>query len=686
MCGYHNAPDVDLRKRITRLSEAKASTIVRYDVGVFNRIFGGGIATTSVNLIAGPPGAGKMLCLETLLPTPGGWTTMGNVKEGDVLFDESGNPCTVLQAHPVTLNGDAYEVEFSDGDKIVACGDHLWRTMTKQERYAAWARTPERREARRIRRNPTGGRYHTEFISPGLCPTVSTVGSVRSTADIAASLYKGSHLNHSIDRTEPLQLPDLTLAVPPYTLGVWLGDGTTGVGAYTNDDELIAAVIRSEGFRVLKKGYGATPRWSVLRLARHLRMAGVLYNKHIPQKYLRASFAQRLEILRGLMDTDGECDSRGRCGFSTSIPRLRDNFSELLASLGIKANFVERESWLYGVQHKPHWRFTFTTDLRVFHLERKSSRQHAPQRGGLEKRRFIVAVRPVPSVPMRCITVNSPSRLYLAGRGMIPTHNTTLFCELCDMILDKHTAPSDVALFIGNEQPPDELKFYAERLGVRHADRIVILDGIGGLEFPEITSAINEFKPKLIILDSLTKLVTQAGGGDDLGVLVVSHFKELSTRLNVPSLIVNQVTKGGQHAGFNNTLHEGGALFYLDKDDVTGERLLYAEKNRFGPAPQEVHLRMIEPGLPNAGKLVLDVDWYVQNDADGEWWLPFAPVRDEKRKRHVRRAEPEVVEAAEPEPDSDDVDDDSTDNDTDDNEDESVNETGEVDESGEPIF
>src|SRR6202044_281 len=96
MCGYHNAPDLDLRKRITRLSEAKASMIVRYDVGVFNRIFGGGIATTSVNLIAGPPGAGKMLCLETLLPTPSGWTTMGDVKEGDVLFDESGNPCTVL--------------------------------------------------------------------------------------------------------------------------------------------------------------------------------------------------------------------------------------------------------------------------------------------------------------------------------------------------------------------------------------------------------------------------------------------------------------------------------------------------------------------------------------------------------------------------------------------------------------
>jgi predicted ATP-dependent serine protease len=228
---------------------------------------------------------------------------------------------------------------------------------------------------------------------------------------------------------------------------------------------------------------------------------------------------------------------------------------------------------------------------------------------------------------------------------------SSLFLMLCDMVLDAFSGENDVALFIGNEQPPDELKFYSERLGIRHTNRIVILDGIGGLEFPEITSAINEYKPKLIILDSLTKLVTQAGGGDDLGVLVVSHFKELSTKLNVPSLIVNQVTKGGQHAGFNNTLHEGGALFYLDKDDVTGERLLYAEKNRFGPAPQEVHLRMIEPGMTNAGKLVLDVDWYAQNDADGEWWRPFAPVFDKKKNRHVRRAEPEAAEVAETEVD-----------------------------------
>jgi predicted ATP-dependent serine protease len=235
---------------------------------------------------------------------------------------------------------------------------------------------------------------------------------------------------------------------------------------------------------------------------------------------------------------------------------------------------------------------------------------------------------------------------------------SSLFLMLCDMVLDAFSGENDVALFIGNEQPPDELKFYSERLGIQHTNRIVILDGIGGLEFPEITSAINEYKPKLIILDSLTKLVTQAGGGDDLGVLVVSHFKELSTKLNVPSLIVNQVTKGGQHAGFNNTLHEGGALFYLDKDDVTGERLLYAEKNRFGPAPQEVHLRMIEPGLPNAGKLVLDVDWYAENDPEGEWWVPFAPVFDLKKNRHVRRAEPEAAEVVEPSGDGEDGEDD----------------------------
>ncbi len=81
-------------------------------------------------LIAGATGAGKALALDTPIPTPRGWTTMGEVQPGDEVFDENGRPCTVTAATPVMLGRPCYEVEFSDGTVIVADAEHLWRTST----------------------------------------------------------------------------------------------------------------------------------------------------------------------------------------------------------------------------------------------------------------------------------------------------------------------------------------------------------------------------------------------------------------------------------------------------------------------------------------------------------------------------------------------------------------------------
>src|SRR5690349_18156683 len=81
-------------------------------------------------LIAGATGAGKALALETPIPTPRGWTTMGEIQPGDEVFDEAGQPCTVTAATTVMLGRPCYEVEFSDGTVIVADAEHLWRTST----------------------------------------------------------------------------------------------------------------------------------------------------------------------------------------------------------------------------------------------------------------------------------------------------------------------------------------------------------------------------------------------------------------------------------------------------------------------------------------------------------------------------------------------------------------------------
>ncbi|HEY2949046.1 MAG TPA: DNA translocase FtsK 4TM domain-containing protein, partial [Micromonosporaceae bacterium] len=85
-------------------------------------------------LIAGATGAGKALALDTPVPTPRGWTTMGALQVGDQVFDERGQPCTIIAATPVMHGRPCYEVEFSDGTVIVADAQHQWLTTTRAGR------------------------------------------------------------------------------------------------------------------------------------------------------------------------------------------------------------------------------------------------------------------------------------------------------------------------------------------------------------------------------------------------------------------------------------------------------------------------------------------------------------------------------------------------------------------------
>ncbi|BBZ42356.1 replicative DNA helicase [Mycobacterium conspicuum] len=81
-------------------------------------------------IVAARPGVGKALALETPLPTPAGWTTMGDVAVGDELLDADGRPTRVVAATEVMLGRPCYEIEFSDGTVIVADAQHRWPTGT----------------------------------------------------------------------------------------------------------------------------------------------------------------------------------------------------------------------------------------------------------------------------------------------------------------------------------------------------------------------------------------------------------------------------------------------------------------------------------------------------------------------------------------------------------------------------
>ena len=170
-----------------------------------------------------------------------------------------------------------------------------------------------------------------------------------------------------------------------------------------------------------------------------LRSMGVLGNKHIPAEYLRASEAQRRALLAGLLDTDGYALPGGTVQFAVTSQRLARGVLELVLSLGYRASMTTKPVRGRTPGSSTSYIITFTPDREVFRLRRKAVRQTA----GLKtaRSRYVTDVRPVPSVPVRCVQVDSPDHMYLASRSWIPTHNSTLALDLARAATVKHGLP-----------------------------------------------------------------------------------------------------------------------------------------------------------------------------------------------------------------------------------------------------
>jgi deoxycytidine triphosphate deaminase len=351
---------------------------------------------------------GKALALDTPVPTPVGWRTMGSLGPGDLVFDHTGFPTAVVAVTAPMLNRPCREIVFSDGARVIADAAHQWVTVDKN------------------------GRRYGRLRS-----------AVRTTDELARSLRVRGEWNHHVPLAGPAQYASrLDLPIPPYTLGAWLGDGTTTKAEITNVDAEVLEQVSGDGFAVRRLPYGNhlyrigeaghsrdadTGRYMRnLSLSSRLRDLGLMDGKYVPRPYLEAGVSQRLALLQGLMDTDGFVDDvAGRCEFTSTNERLADAVVELAASLGFRPLESIGRATLNGVDHGPKYRVKFTPDRPVFRLARKLARQKASG-SRFHRLRAIIGVREVPSVPVRCIQVASPSGQFLVSRSFIPTHNSSL--------------------------------------------------------------------------------------------------------------------------------------------------------------------------------------------------------------------------------------------------------------------
>lgn len=343
----------------------------------------------------------KALALDTRVPTPSGWSTMGELQTGDEVFDEQGRVCRVIDTTEIMHGHDCYEVEFDDGTCVIADAGHQWFTWSHAARKAAG----------RAARPRTG-------------PSVVTTEQIARSVDTP---HSGK--NHAVMNAKPFVGSNVGLVIDPYVLGFWLADGNNSGGGVTigTRDMDIAERVVANGyeFGVMREKGGAT-RATILGLHPKLRMLNLLHNKHVPPAYLRACEADRRSLLAGLLDGDGTCDPRGGIMFTSKDRPLADAVFELAAGLGFKPHRGERRAMLYGVDHGPSYQVNFVAHEPVFRTPFKLERQPLQRRRRHQAvhQRAIYAVRPVPSAPVRCISVDSPSRLFLVTDAFIPTHNS----------------------------------------------------------------------------------------------------------------------------------------------------------------------------------------------------------------------------------------------------------------------
>lgn len=262
---------------------------------------------------------------------------------------------------------------------------------------------------------------HVEFTRAPM-PLERTITAEAIAADFASARY-------GIRAIEAVDGPDAVLPVPAYTLGAWLGDGTSREGGFTNPEPEIIDWIRADGYQVTDCTRDIT--WYIRGLMTDLRDLDVLENKHIPARYLRGSRAQRLALLQGLMDTDGTASTQGQCELTLTNKRLAFDALELVRSFGIRASIAESDAAITepdpanpGASIRrvvgTRYRLQFTTTEPVFRLARKAAR--LPEKV-LENWAFIEGVRKVETAPVRCLTVEHATGMF-AQDDFVLSHNS----------------------------------------------------------------------------------------------------------------------------------------------------------------------------------------------------------------------------------------------------------------------
>jgi len=349
-------------------------------------------------IIEAPPQHGKLCSHSTRVLTTFGWTTHGKLKVGDFVFGRDGKPKKVIALSEESMS--EYDIAFTDGQTIQCHGNHEW---------VIWNRDKKKEEI------------------------VETKWLASKKLDAGPDVGRGHRWRYLVDSNVGVELPKVELSLHPYVLGAWLGDGqSSGSILYAGDGDNETIEKCLEYFEVSSHQQHKITKvhsFYFSGLLKKLQQLNLINNKHIPDQYLISSKEQRLELLAGLIDTDGYVyHKNGRITFSNTNKRLIEDVRRLVVSLGWKVTVCEFEpivstSGIKGKQVVYQLCFQPTYKIPVA-IPRKKLVNFQPE----IRRRGIVSVKRAKKPELgRCIQVEGG--IYLVGETLIPTHNSTIVSE-----------------------------------------------------------------------------------------------------------------------------------------------------------------------------------------------------------------------------------------------------------------
>lgn len=553
----------------------------------FDAVLPSGITGGMLGVFLAFPGIGKPTTLSTPVATPEGWVAKGDLSVGDYVIARNGKPTMVL----ATIDQgelDAYKVTFSDKTSVVVGPDHDWTVYTRDTYYNS---------------KNTVVKTTTELMND--------LTYVRHSEPNKKPMYK-----YIVPNVEPVQYEHKDLLVDPYTLGVLLGDGSISKQPiFVVDDPEIAELVQENNpdrtVSRYKKNDGAGQRYSILGLQQNIRKLGVdklSHSKRVPKEYLFASVSQRLELLRGLMDTDGSCQPNKRAVFHSYNGGLADDVAELARSLGGTARVdVYRD----GIEYAVKMRLPFNP----FNLSRKAKNYVVK-----DWARSVVSIEHVGREPMRCISVEDSEHLY-AVNDYIMTHNSWLAMYFSAQAWKQGKKPLIISLEMSEAEVRNRLYtvlgegiWSLRKLGMGEVELdmfkkwhskvftdkppfyIVSSDNDGEVNPSVVKAKIDQYKPDFVVLDYLQLMSPNTKTDNEVTKMknLSRELKQLARGSDVPILAISSATPDdvtnlsqpptlGQTAWSRQIAYDADWLIALGRDAQSDIIEGVFRKNRHGP-------------------------------------------------------------------------------------------------------